>query len=250
MLTIYPNIIAPLFNKFTLLQPGSLKTAIDKLASLNGFPLKEVYVVDGSTRSSHSNAYFYGFGKNKRIVLYDTLSPTLQTAPKEGQDPSDQQGSGCSDDEIVAILAHELGHWKMKHTISQLIIAEIHLFIFFFSYGYMIGSKGMYQSFGFHDDQPVMVGLLLFSCIISPIEHFVAFGQNSLTRRFEYQADQFATKQGMGQLLKQGLCKISKDNKSNTDPDPWYSAYHHTHPSLLERLKAITADPDFKSKRS
>jgi STE24 endopeptidase len=85
MLTIYPNIIAPLFNKFTLLQPGSLKTAIDKLASLNGFPLKEVYVVDGSTRSSHSNAYFYGFGKNKRIVLYDTLSPTLQTAPKEGQ---------------------------------------------------------------------------------------------------------------------------------------------------------------------
>ena len=85
MLTIYPNVIAPMFNKFTLLQPGSLKTAIDQLASANGFPLKEVYVVDGSTRSSHSNAYFYGFGKNKRIVLYDTLSPTLQTSPKEGQ---------------------------------------------------------------------------------------------------------------------------------------------------------------------
>ena len=85
MLTIYPNVIAPLFNTFTLLQPGSLKTAIDKLALENGFPLKEVYVVDGSTRSSHSNAYFYGFGRNKRIVLYDTLSPTLQTPSSEGK---------------------------------------------------------------------------------------------------------------------------------------------------------------------
>jgi len=221
MMTIYPILIAPLFNKFTPLEEGPLRTKIEALAASLSFPLTKLFVIDGSTRSSHSNAYMYGFWWNKRIVLYDTL--LSQT--KNEQD-------------VVAVLAHELGHWKMNHTTSNLIIAQILLFTNFFCYGLVMNTDQMYTDFGF-ESKPVVVGLLLFSFLFSPVEHVIGFCMNMMSRKFEYEADAFAQKLGYADNLRSGLVAISKENKGDLNPDGFYSAYHHSHPTLVERLKAL-----------
>ncbi|KAF6162174.1 hypothetical protein GIB67_008303 [Kingdonia uniflora] len=183
MMTVYPILIAPLFNKFTPLPEGELRQKIENLASSLKFPLKKLFVVDGSTRSSHSNAYMYGFFKNKRIVLYDTLI---------------QQ---CKDEEeVVAVIAHELGHWKLSHTMYSFVAVQ-------------------------H--------------IITPLQHLVSFGLNLVSRAFEFQADAFAQKLGYGKSLRAGLVKLQEENLSAMNTDPWYSAYHYSHPPLVERLSAI-----------
>ncbi|PRP88377.1 hypothetical protein PROFUN_03291 [Planoprotostelium fungivorum] len=195
MLTIYPTLIAPLFNKFTELEDGEVRTAIYELAKKNDFPLTKLYVVDGSARSAHSNAYFYGFFKNKRIVIYDTL---LKQVDKE---------------ELVAILGHELGHWKMRHTVINLIIAFTYYLIFCFILGKTLHTPDMFSSFGF--DQPsIFIGMTLFSYIYSPVEHFFSFVMHIISRAFEYQADTFAVNQGYGNQLKTSLIKISEENLS------------------------------------
>ncbi|KAK0582328.1 hypothetical protein LWI29_024246 [Acer saccharum] len=163
MMTIYPILIAPLFNKFTPLPEGELKEKIENLASSQKFPLKKLYVVDGSTRSSHSNAYMYGFFKNKRIVLYDTLIQQCK-----------------NNEEIVAVIAHELGHWKLNHTMYSFITL---------------------------------------------------------------QADAFGKKLGYSSALRAGLVRLQEANLSTMNPDPWYSAYHYSHPPLIERLAALD-EPD------
>ncbi|MBA0652695.1 hypothetical protein Goklo_019931 [Gossypium klotzschianum] len=185
MMTIYPVLIAPLFNKFTPLPEGELRLKIEKLASSLKFPLKKLFVVDGSTRSSHSNAYMYGFFKNKRIVLYDTLIQQCK-----------------NDEEIVAVIAHELGHWKLNHTMYSFIAVQ-HTVI--------------------------------------PLQHLVSFGLNLVSRSFEFQADAFAKKLGYGSALRAGLVKLQEENLSAMNTDPWYSAYHYSHPPLVERLAAIDA---------
>uniref|UniRef100_A0A0E0NJ86 CAAX prenyl protease 1 homolog n=2 Tax=Oryza TaxID=4527 RepID=A0A0E0NJ86_ORYRU len=144
MMTIYPIVIAPLFNKFTPLPEGVLREKIEKLAASLSFPLKKLFVVDGSTRSSHSNAYMYGFFKNKRIVLYDTLI---------------QQCS--SEDEIVSVIAHELGHWKLNHTVYSFVAVQLLMFLQFGGYTLVRNSKDLFESFGF-EDQPVIIGLIIF----------------------------------------------------------------------------------------
>ncbi|PSS11689.1 CAAX prenyl protease, partial [Actinidia chinensis var. chinensis] len=144
MMTLYPILIAPLFNKFTPLPEGELRLKIENLASSLKFPLKKLFVVDGSTRSSHSNAYMYGFFKNKRIVLYDTL---IQQCKNE--------------EEVVAVLAHELGHWKLNHTMYSFIAVQILTFLQFGGYTLVRNSKDLFQSFGF-DTQPVLIGLIIF----------------------------------------------------------------------------------------
>ena len=261
---IFPNVISPMFNKFSPLQEGELKTAIENLAKENKFPLKQLFVVDGSTRSSHSNAYFYGFGTNKRVVLYDTLNPDLLRVPKEA-DASDEAGSNkpdndrpdepvdpkkiCTIDEIVAILGHELGHWSMAHLPKQLLVAETHLLFFFFTYGHSMQSAQMFASFGFPTARPIIIGLLLFSSVISPLEQLVNLGQQWLTRRFEYEADRFAVDQKRGDDLAAALVKISTANKSNLNPDPLWSTWNNTHPSLIERLRAIQAHKTKLSKK-
>ena len=174
---VFPNVISPLFNTFAPLQEGELKTAIEALAAENKFPLKELFVIDGSQRSSHSNAYFYGFGSNKRIVLYDTLNPSLLKMPQattmegnsdgdpvlvEKTDPVDPKKI-CTVDEIVAILAHELGHWALSHLPKQLLLAEMHLLVFFFLFGHAMNSAEMFRSFGFTDERPIIIGLILVS---------------------------------------------------------------------------------------
>ncbi|KAL0675482.1 hypothetical protein Bca4012_003463 [Brassica carinata] len=183
MMTIYPVLIAPLFNKFTPLPDGDLREKIEKLASSLKFPLKKLFVVDGSTRSSHSNAYMYGFFKNKRIVLYDTL---IQQCKNEN--------------EIVAVIAHELGHWKLNHTTYSFIAVQ-HTVI--------------------------------------PLQHLVSFGLNLVSRTFEFQADAFAVNLGYAKDLRPALVKLQEENLSAMNTDPLYSAYHYSHPPLVERLRAI-----------
>merc|ERR1719198_147140 len=141
MTTIYPVVIAPLFNKYTPLDEdhADLKKKIDILADSVKFPLTKIYTMDGSKRSNHSNAFFYGFFKNKRIVLFDTLLTQVTHS------------------ELVAILGHELGHWKMGHTIQMLVIGQVHMFISFFVYGFVLSQKDLYLAFGF-SETPTLIG--------------------------------------------------------------------------------------------
>ncbi|KAM3282408.1 CAAX prenyl protease 1 -like protein [Capsicum chinense] len=223
MMTIYPVLIAPLFNKFTQLPQGELRLKIENLASSLKFPLKKLFVVDGSTRSSHSNAYMYGFFKNKRIVLYDTLIQQCK-----------------NDEEIVAVIAHELGHWKLNHTMYSFIAVQILTFLQFGGYTLVRNSKDLFQSFGF-DTQPVLIGLIIFQHTVIPLQHLVSFGLNLVSRAFEFQADAFAKKLGYAEPLRAGLVKLQEENLSAMNTDPWYSAYHYSHPPLVERLAAIDA---------
>ncbi|KAH0731279.1 hypothetical protein KY289_002467 [Solanum tuberosum] len=221
MMTIYPVLIAPLFNKFTPLPQGELRLKIENLASSLKFPLKKLFVVDGSTRSSHSNAYMYGFFKNKRIVLYDTLIQQCK-----------------NDEEIVAVIAHELGHWKLNHTMYSFIAVQILTFLQFGGYTLVRNSKDLFQSFGF-DTQPVLIGLIIFQHTVIPLQHLVSFGLNLVSRAFEFQADAFAKKLGYAAPLRAGLVKLQEENLSAMNTDHWYSAYHYSHPPLVERLAAI-----------
>ncbi|KAM5555444.1 CAAX prenyl protease 1 [Rosa sericea] len=221
MMTIYPILIAPLFNKFTPLPEGQLREKIEKLASSLEFPLKKLFVVDGSIRSSHSNAYMYGFFKNKRIVLYDTL---IQQC--------------TNDEEIVAVLAHELGHWKLNHSVYLFISTQIRMLLHFGGYALLRNSSSLFLSFGF-DTQPVMIGLIIFQHTITPIQHLVHFARNLVSRAFEFQADVFAKKLGYASSLRASLVRLQEENLSAMNTDPWYSAYHYSHPPLVERLAAI-----------
>ncbi|KAL3517197.1 hypothetical protein ACH5RR_024099 [Cinchona calisaya] len=228
MMTLYPILIAPLFNKFTPLPDGELRSKIESLACSLKFPLKKLFVVDGSTRSSHSNAYMYGFFNNKRIVLYDTL---LQQCK--------------NDEEVVAVIAHELGHWKLNHTIYSFIAVQILMFLQFGGYTLVRNSKDLFQSFGF-DTQPVLIGFIIFQHTVIPLQHLVSFGLNLVSRSFEFQADAFARKFGYSSALRAGLVKLQEENLSTMNTDPWYSAYHYSHPPLVERLAALD-EPDKKA---
>ncbi|KAL0373684.1 UNVERIFIED_CONTAM: CAAX prenyl protease 1 [Sesamum radiatum] len=228
MMTIYPILIAPLFNKFTPLPEGDLRSKIETLASSLKFPLKKLFVIDGSTRSSHSNAYMYGFFNNKRIVLYDTLIQQCK-----------------NDEEVVAVIAHELGHWKLNHTMFSFIAVQILTLLQFGGYTLVRNSKDLFQSFGF-DTQPVLIGLILFQHTVIPLQHLVSFLLNLVSRAFEFQADAFAKKLGYAAPLRAGLIKLQEENLSAMNTDPWYSAYHYSHPPLVERLAAID-EPDKKT---
>ncbi|GLT71121.1 hypothetical protein SLA2020_431620 [Shorea laevis] len=239
MMTLYPILIAPLFNKFTPLPDGELREKIEKLASSLKFPLKKLFVVDGSTRSSHSNAYMYGFFKNKRIVLYDTLIQQVT-----GITVFSLSFSVQNDEEIVAVIAHELGHWKLNHTMYSFIAVQILTFLQFGGYTLVRNSSDLFQSFGF-DTQPVLIGLIIFQHTVIPLQHLVSFALNLVSRSFEFQADAFGKKLGYAAALRAGLVKLQEENLSAMNTDPWYSAYHYSHPPLVERLAALD-EPDKK----
>jgi STE24 endopeptidase len=225
MMYIYPNVIQPLFNKFEPLKDEDLKQKIEELASEVSFPLTKLFQIDGSKRSGHSNAYFFGFWKYKRIVLYDTLLHLKQ-------------------EDILAILCHELGHWKFGHTLFNLCISSAHIFILFWLYGkvmYSSFSKDIVQQFGYGDSEAVMVSLMIFMMLYSPTEQFISLCMTMLSRRFEFQADGFAASMGRADALCSGLFQIHEENKGDLNPDPWFSWYHFSHPPLVERLRALKA---------
>ncbi|KAH6844260.1 CaaX prenyl protease [Alternaria alternata] len=230
-MTIYPILIVPLFNKLEPLKPGKLKESVEALASKLNFPLSELQVIDGSKRSAHSNAYFTGLpwiGK-KKIVIYDTL---LEKSTEK---------------EVEAVLAHELGHWKMNHTSRLLFISQAHLFYMFALFSVFIDNRSLYADFGFHREHPTIVGFMLFNEILSPTDSIIKLLLNIWTRSMEYEAaDAFAVKLGYARELGASLIKLQIQNLSSMDADWFYSSFHHSHPILTERLKAMNWTGDKK----
>ncbi|KAL2835731.1 CaaX prenyl protease Ste24 [Aspergillus pseudoustus] len=220
-ITIYPIVILPLFNKLSPLEPGAIKTGVENLAKKLNFPLQELHVIDGSKRSAHSNAYFYGLPWKKHIVIYDTLI--------EKSEP----------EEVVAVLSHELGHWKLNHTTKLFGIAQFHMFYIFALFSAFVNNKSLYQSFGFNREQPIMIGFLLFSDALAPMDAVVKLLMNILSRKFEFEADLFAVGLGYSEQLSQSLLKLQIQNLSTMDADWVYASYHYSHPILPERLKAL-----------
>ncbi|KAF2015903.1 CaaX prenyl protease [Aaosphaeria arxii CBS 175.79] len=223
-MTIYPVFIVPMFNKLEPLKPGKLKEAVEALATKLKFPLSELQVIDGSKRSAHSNAYFTGLpwvGK-KKIVIYDTLLEKN------------------TDKETEAVLAHELGHWKMNHTSRLLFISQAHLFYVFALFSVFIHNKSVYADFGFLREQPAIIGFVLFNEILSPTDSIIKLLMNIWTRSMEFEAvDAFALKLGYAAELGSSLIKLQIQNLSSMDADWMYSSFHYSHPILTERLKAI-----------
>jgi len=219
---IYPALIQPLFNKFSPLEDGELKTRILNLATEKKFPCKKILVIDSSMRTSHSNAYFTGLFKEKKIVLFDTLL------------------KNNTNEEILAILAHEIGHWYHCHIWMMLLIQLVYKFMTCYILKICIQDVTFsYALFGNYKP-PIILKILYSSFLISIISPIINFLMNSCFRKFERQADEFAVRNKMSHHLKEGLIKLHRDNKSNLCVDWLYSAYNYSHPTLKERLENIT----------
>ena len=228
---VYPNFIQPLFNTFKELEEGELKKGIFALAKRVNYPLTKIYEMDESKRSAHSNAYLFGFWKNKRIVLFDTLIKNLENK------------------EIESCLAHELGHWSNWHSLILLFIAFTNFFILFYLLQFFINETAIFVSFGF-EQKSVFIGLYLFFQIYSPFTFFINILQNSIVRRLEYQADKYAYELGYGDIIIKALSKLSERNKSGLDADPLYSLVNNSHPILIERIRAINKYKDENKKEN
>lgn len=224
MLIIYPTLIAPLFNKFTPLEEGPLKERLETLAEKTGFTLKGLFVVDGSRRSGHSNAYFTGIGKAKRIVLYDTLIEYH------------------SEEELEAILAHEIGHYKMKHIKKRLILSILSLGVSLFIMSLALKWPPLFEAFGM--EGPSYHGLfVLISFVSGPFTFFLSPVGNILSRKHEYEADNFAKKiTGTCEPMITALVNLSRKNLSNLTPHKAYSFYHYSHPTAGERIASLKED--------
>lgn len=218
---IYPVLLAPLFNKFIPLKEGSLKERIENLAKQVKFKMAGIFTIDGSKRSSHSNAFFAGLGSMRRIVLFDTLVEKH------------------SEDEIVSVIAHEMGHNVRKHIQKSLILSTLITLASFYILSLCLKWPLFFSAFGV--DQPsVHVGLVLFALFSSVFMFPIAPIFTKLSRKNEFEADEFAvliTKEKGP--MKTALVKLTKENLGNLTPHPWYSAYHYSHPTTLERVEAI-----------
>ncbi|RRO21881.1 M48 family metallopeptidase [Flavobacteriaceae bacterium 14752] len=220
----YAKLIVPLFNKQTPLEDGSLREKIEAYANKVGFKLDNIYVIDGSKRSTKANAYFSGFGSQKRITLYDTLIKDLD------------------DEEIVAVLAHEVGHYKHKHIVYNLTLSIISTGLTLWLLSLMVGNPLLYQALGV-EQQGFHIGLIAFGLLYSPISTLTGFLMNILSRKFEYQADNFAKNTYAGKYLISSLKKLSQKSLSNLTPHPLYVKVHYSHPSLLQRVKNLKLRP-------
>lgn len=218
---IAPKWIMPLFNRFSPLEEGELRDSILTYAKSVDFSVENLFVIDGSKRSSKSNAFFTGFGKNKRIALFDTLI------------------EGHSISELVAILAHEIGHYKKKHVIKGMIISIVHMGIMLYLLSVFVSHRGLFDAF-YMNNVSVYSGLLFFGLLFSPIEMILSIFMNIFSRRNEYEADRFAAETtGRGDDMIEALKKLSVHNLSNLTPHPFYVFLNYSHPPLLERIKAI-----------
>ena len=216
----YTKLIVPLFNKQTPLENGSLRDKIESYAETVGFQLDNIFVIDGSKRSTKANAYFSGFGSQKQITLYDTLVNDLE------------------EEEIVAVLAHEVGHYKHKHIIYNLVISIISTGFTLWIISLMIGNPLLYEALGV-EKPGFHIGLVAFGLLYSPISTLTGLLMNMLSRKFEYQADNYAKDTFDGKFLLQALKKLSRKSLSNLTPHPLYVQIHYSHPSLLQRVKNL-----------
>lgn len=220
MVLFYSTLIVPLFNKQTPLPEGELKTAIESFANKVGFKLDNIFVIDGSKRSTKANAYFTGLGAKKRIVLYDTLINDMTT------------------NELVAVLAHEIGHYKKHHVVWSLFLGIIQTGITLFLFSLFVSSPELSAALGV-DKPSFHIGLIAFGILYSPISLITGLFMNVFSRKNEYQADAFAAQYFSGDELASALKKLSVKNLSNLRPHPLYVFFHYSHPTLLQRLNAL-----------
>ena len=214
---LYPTVIAPLFNKFTPMEDGSLKDRIQGLLTRCGFNSQGIFIMDGSKRSGHGNAYFTGLGNNKRIVFFDNLVNSLE------------------DEELEAVLAHELGHFKCKHVIKMLIATAIMSLISLAILGWLINESWFYTGLGV--EQPShAAALLLFLMVSSSFTFFMQPISAYFQRQFEFEADDFAANNAKASKMISGLVKLYEENANTLTPDPLYSAFHYSHPPAAIRI--------------
>ena len=223
---IAPSVFLPLFNKFEPMEDGELKTAINDMAEKCDFPLTELYIMDGSKRSTKSNAFFTGFGKNKKIALFDTL---IESHTTEG---------------LVGILAHEIGHFKCKHIVKRMVIGILQSAVVFYLLGLVTDKNGafardLFDAFGVTEIS-VYAGLIFFSLLFSPVKKILSIFSNMSSRKHEFEADAYATNaQGTPDHLIDSLKKLSADNLVNLTPHPLPVFLDYSHPPMLERLEAL-----------
>ena len=221
MMVLYPKLIMPLFNKLTPLPEGELRTRLMALADRTGFKASTIEVMDGSKRSGHSNAFFTGFGRFRRIVLFDTL--IAQLTPEE----------------LEAVLAHEVGHYRLGHIPKMLAVAALTVLASFAAVAWLAGSAWFNPAFGF--PVPALApAFLLFGLLGGAVTFWVSPLGNILSRKHEYEADAFASKAMGGPApLVSALRKMSQKNLSNLTPHPWFSGFYYSHPTLVEREAAL-----------
>jgi len=220
---IAPVWIMPLFNKFTPLEEGTLREKILSCARKAGYRISGVFVMDGSKRSAKSNAFFTGFGRNRRIALFDTLVDRH------------------TEDEIVTVLAHEIGHYKKHHILQSMIISVIHSGILFYLLSIFLEQEGLFEAF-YMDHVSVYAGLLFFGMLYAPMEMILSLVMNIISRRNEYSADRFAVETtNKPDVFISALKKLSVHNLSNLRPHPFYVFLHYSHPPVLRRIQRIRA---------
>ncbi len=231
LLLIAPALILPLFNKFTPLPQGTLRDRLHALARRTDFPARQIEVMDGSKRSRHSNAFFTGFGRFRKIVLFDTLVAQL-TEP-----------------ELESVLAHEIGHYKKRHVLKLLAVSLAGVFVAFAAIAWLARQEWFYRAFGFAHHTGfaaanITPALLLFALLAGTITFWLSPFTHLWSRGFEYEADAFArTVMGESQSLTHALRKLSEKNLSNLTPHPLYSGFYYSHPTLLERERALGSAP-------
>ena len=217
----YSVLLVPLFNKQTPLPEGELRDAIEAFAAKVDFRLKNIYVIDGSKRSTHSNAYFTGWGRQKRVVLYDTLMDQLTT------------------EEIVGVLAHEIGHYKHRHIIQSVLIGIVTSLVTLYLFGLVIDNQAIAVAAG-STEPSFYVNLTVFSLIYSPLTMLLGIVSNMWSRHNERQADVFARQHGVGSDEANALKKMSAKSLSNLTPHPFVVFVNYSHPTLAERVERLT----------
>ncbi len=220
---VAPTWILPLFNRFSPLEEGALRRAIFDYADSVEYPLTNIFVMDGSKRSTKSNAFLIGFGKNRRIALYDTLV----------------ENHGV--EELVGVMAHEIGHFKKAHVRKGMVLSVLQLGVLFFLLSLVIGSPPIFEAFGVGEPS-VYAGLVFFAVLYSPVSALLSVAMNLLSRRHEFEADRFAVETtGESEPLIEALKKLSLTNLDNLTPHPFYVLWSYTHPPLLQRIASIRA---------
>ena len=224
LLWLYPVVILPLFNKFDPIENIGLENRIRTLMEKVGLRAKGIFKMDASKRSKHTNAFFVGLGRTKRIVLFDTLL------------------ASHTEEEILSVLAHEAGHWKKKHILRMLIPLEILSLVSFYAVAKLLNWSLIYQTFGFQES-PVYVGLFLIGTFISLIGFFAEPLESAISRRFEREADDFASELiGTAKHMTTALKRLASDNLANLSPHPLYAWFYYSHPPLVERIERLKAE--------
>jgi len=217
---IAPTVIAPLFNKFSPMEDPELKERVERLLERCGFKVKGLMKMDGSRRSAHGNAYFTGFGKSKRIVFFDTLLAQLNPA------------------EVEAVLAHELGHFKLRHIVKRMVLSSVMSLGFFWLLGFLMAQPWFFSSLGVNSPSPAMA-LVLFMFVLPPFTFLLQPLGAMVSRKHEFEADQYAAQHASARDLVSALTKLYRDNASTLTPDPLHSAFYDSHPPATARIARL-----------